>query len=55
MTLETFFGVVWDESHIITDNVSLSVAGIPKELVGKSGYFLIQENVGVKLLISYLV
>lgn len=53
--METFFGMVWDDSHIIADNVLLSVAGIPKELVGKSGYFLIQDNLGVKILISYLI
>jgi hypothetical protein len=52
--LLTFFGMVWDNSHIITDNVCMLVAGIPNELVGKSGYFLIQDQNGVKTLIKFI-
>ena len=51
--LETFFGVMWDDSHIITDNVLLPVAGIPKELIGKSGYFLVQNQNSVRLFIKF--
>lgn len=50
----TIFGKVWDSSHIITENVMLLVSGIPEELIGKSGYFLIQENIGVKILIKFV-
>lgn len=50
--LLTFLGIVWDKTHIISDNVSISVSGIPEELVGKSGYFLIDQNLGVNTLVK---
>jgi hypothetical protein len=53
--LLTFFGMVWDETHIITDNVSISVSGIPSELIGKSGYFLIDQKLGVNILIKFIL
>lgn len=53
--LLTFFGMVWDKTHIISDNVSISVSGIPEELVvGKSGYFLIDQKLGVNSLIKFV-
>lgn len=53
--LLTFLGMVWDKTHIISDNVSISVSGIPTEIVGKSGYFLIDQKLGVNILIKYLL
>ena len=50
--LLTFKGMVWDNFHIISDNVSIPVSGIPNELVGKSGYFLIDQRFGVNVLIK---
>ncbi len=47
--LLTFLGMVWDKTHIISDNVSILVSGIPPELSGKSGYFLIEQNQGVNI------
>lgn len=52
--LLTFLGMVWDKTHIISNNVSLSVSGIPDELIRKSGYFLIQDKNGVKTLIKFV-
>ena len=52
--LLTFLGRVWDNSHILSDNVSISVSGIPEELIGKSGYFLIDQKLGVNSLIKFV-
>lgn len=49
----TLFGMVWDNTHIISNNVLTLVTGIPESIVGKSGYFNVQDNLGVKILISY--
>jgi len=46
--------MVWDNSHIITDNVLIIVAGISESIVGKSGYFLIQNQNGVKTLLNFI-
>lgn len=53
--LLTFLGMVWDKTHIISDNVSISVSGIPEELIGKSGYFLIDQELGVNSLIKFIL
>ena len=52
--LLTFLGTVWDNTHIVSNNVCMLISGIPDELVGKSGYFLIQDNLGVKTLIKFV-
>lgn len=52
--LLTFLGMVWDKTHIISDNVSISVSGIPEKLIGKSGYFLIEERLGVNILNKFV-
>lgn len=46
--------MVWDNSHIISDNVSIPISGIPKEFLGKSGYFLIEQELGVNVLKKFL-
>ena len=53
--LLTFLGMVWDKTHIISDNVSIPVSGIPEELIGKSGYFLIDQKLGVNSLIKFVL
>ena len=53
--LMTFLGTVWDKTHIVSDNVSILVSGIPEELIGKSGYFLIDQKLGVNILIKFVL
>lgn len=55
MRLITVFGKVWDNSHILTENVLLTVYDIPPFLVGQSGYFLIEDKIGVKFFIKEVV
>lgn len=54
MELLTFFGMVWDKTHIITDNVNILVSGIPEEIVGKSGYFFVQSQNKVNMLLKFI-
>ena len=55
MKLETFYGKVWDNSHILTENVLLLVYGISDSLVSQCGYFLVSNNNGVRFLLKAMI
>lgn len=55
MRMFTIKGYVWDNTHIISKNISLVINGIDNGLIGKSGYFLLLENKGVKFLVNCCV
>lgn len=54
MTVITLLGMVWDNTHIISDNVSYVVYNIPENLVGQFGYCLIESNNGVNILLKFM-
>lgn len=54
MKLQTFYGKVWDNTHILTENVLLLVYNIPENLVGITGFFLIKNDNGIKFLLRYV-
>lgn len=39
----TVLGRVWDKTHILSNNVSLSILGLSDSDIGKTGYFLLEK------------
>ena len=40
----TLYGVVKDNTHITSENYTISVIGLPSNYIGKSGYFLLEKR-----------
>lgn len=50
----TLLGIVWDKTHIISNNVSFLVYDIPEDIIGQFGYCLIESKNGVNILLKFI-